>query len=485
MPKQVSAGLMFGTILSIPVPDVDRSDHLLILGANPLVSNGSLTAPDMRASAVSASAEARSWWSTRASAGRGRRRAPLHPPRHGRAPAAPDRRHAGGGGTRLAGRARRALQRPRRGSRAGARVPGRAGGAGVRDRAGGDPPHGKEVAAAERAAVYAASARRPQEFGTLASWLVDVLNVLTGNLDREGGAMFTRRGGAERQREARRGQGVRWAAGTAACARPGLRRAARGLLAEEIDTPGEGQVRADHGGGQPGRVDAQREPPRARSSRSSSCSPGRHLRQRDDPPRGRDSAAPEPLQKSHYDLALYQLAVRDVANFSPAVFPYDSGRPDEWEMFLRIAGIVSGQGPDADVDALDELVARTLAQREMPGRDPEEVLAELDPRRGPERILDLLLRAGPHELTLADLEASPHGVDLGPHRARIPEVLRTASGKVELAPEPIVADLDRLRASLDRRNGGMVLIGRRQLLEQLLDAQPAAAGEGQGPARCT
>ena len=138
--------------------------------------------------------------------------------------------------------------------------------------------------------------------------------------------------------------------------------------------------------------------------------------------------APEPLQKSHYDLALYQLAVRDVANFSPAVFPYDGGRPDEWEMFLRIAGIVSGQGPDADVDALDELVARTLAQREMPGRDPEEVLAELDPRRGPERILDLLLRAGPHELTLADLEASPHGVDLGPHRPRIP-VLRTASGR--------------------------------------------------------
>src|SRR5215217_5411569 len=49
MPKQVSAGLMFGTILSIPIPDVDRTDHMLILGANPLASNGSLmTAPNMR-----------------------------------------------------------------------------------------------------------------------------------------------------------------------------------------------------------------------------------------------------------------------------------------------------------------------------------------------------------------------------------------------------------------------------------------------------
>ena len=49
MPKQIAAGLMFGTILSVPVPDMDRTDHLLILGANPLQSNGSLlTAPDMR-----------------------------------------------------------------------------------------------------------------------------------------------------------------------------------------------------------------------------------------------------------------------------------------------------------------------------------------------------------------------------------------------------------------------------------------------------
>jgi anaerobic selenocysteine-containing dehydrogenase len=173
--------------------------------------------------------------------------------------------------------------------------------------------------------------------------------------------------------------------------------------------------------------------------------------------------APEPLQKSHYDLALYQLAVRDAANYSPPVFEYNGGRPDEWQVLLRLAGIVSGQGPDVDIEALDDLVVRTLVQREMPGRDPDEVLAELEPRRGPERILDLFLRSGPHELTLADLEENPHGIDFGPHRPRIPEVLRTASGKIELAPEPIVADLERLRSSLDRSNGGMVLIGRRQL----------------------
>ena len=103
------------------------------------------------------------------------------------------------------------------------------------------------------------------------------------------------------------------------------------------------------------------------------------------------------------------------------------------------------------------------------------MLAELEPRRGPERALDFMLRAGPYGdgfgaepggLTLAKLEAEPHGVDLGPHEPRLPELLRTPSGKVELAPpEPIVADLDaptRL-ARAQRANGDMVLIGRRQL----------------------
>jgi anaerobic selenocysteine-containing dehydrogenase len=187
---------------------------------------------------------------------------------------------------------------------------------------------------------------------------------------------------------------------------------------------------------------------------------------------------PEPLEKAHYDLALYQLAARNVANFSPPVF--ESDRPAEWEIFMRLAGIVAGQGPNGDPAAFDDLVIGTLIQRELgtdgspvAGREPAELLEELAPRRGPERILDFLIRTGPYGdgfganpegLTLDVLEQSPHGVDLGPLEPRIPEMLRTPSGKVELAPEPIVADLDRLRGALSReRNGGFVLIGRRQL----------------------
>ena len=188
--------------------------------------------------------------------------------------------------------------------------------------------------------------------------------------------------------------------------------------------------------------------------------------------------APEPLEKSHYDMAFYQLSARNIANFSPAVFERDA--PAEWELYMRLAGVIAGQGPNGDVAMFDDMVIQTLIQREVgtetsavAGRDPGELLEALEPRRGPERVLDFLLRTGPYGdgfgadpdgLTLDLLEQSPHGIDLGPLSPRIPEMLRTPSGKVELAPEPIVADMDRLRAALAReRNGGMVLIGRRQL----------------------
>jgi anaerobic selenocysteine-containing dehydrogenase len=135
--------------------------------------------------------------------------------------------------------------------------------------------------------------------------------------------------------------------------------------------------------------------------------------------------------------------------------------PQEWETMLRLTAIVTGQGASADIEPIDRFVADQIAGRS--GLD-ESNAADAFARRGPERLLDLMLRAGPYELTLADLEAAEHGIDLGALEPRIPDVLRTASGKIELAPEPIADDVPRLEAALDRSvNGGMVLIGRRQL----------------------
>jgi anaerobic selenocysteine-containing dehydrogenase len=131
--------------------------------------------------------------------------------------------------------------------------------------------------------------------------------------------------------------------------------------------------------------------------------------------------------------------------------------PQEWQTMLRLVGVLTGQGPDADVAALDAFVAGEVAKRAGLS------LADAGDRVGPERIVDLLLRSGPYDLTLAELEAAPHGVDLGPLQPRLPDVLSTDGRRIDLAPPAIVADVPRLLASLNHPRPEMVLIGRRQL----------------------
>ncbi len=487
MPKQVSAGHMFGTMLSVPVPDVDRCEHLLLLGANPLVSNGSLlTAPDMRGR-------------LRAIRERGGKVVVVDPRRTRTAEGA-DEHHfirPGADALLLAAMACTLVEE-------GLDDPGElathvaglnelrelvseftpdsvAGGCGIE--AGEIRRMARELAAAERSAVYARIGTCTQEFGTLASWLVDVLNVLTGNLDREGGAMFTRAAAGQRNSSGAGGSGKGVRFGRWASRVRGLPESYGELpvaaLAEEIDTPGEDQVRA--------LVTIAGNPlvSTPNSERLTRAVGGLEFMLAIDiyvneTTRHADVIlpGPEPLEKSHYDIALYQLAARNIANYSPPVL--EPSVPPEWRTYLRLAGIVTGQGPDADVDALDSMVIQTLVQRELAGpasrvagRDAAELLEALEPRRGPERILDLMIRVGPYGdafgddpdgLTLDVLEQHPHGIDLGPLEPRLPDVLRTPSGKVELTPGPIVADLERLRAAVTRRrNDEMVLIGRRQL----------------------
>jgi anaerobic selenocysteine-containing dehydrogenase len=101
---------------------------------------------------------------------------------------------------------------------------------------------------------------------------------------------------------------------------------------------------------------------------------------------------------------------------------------------------------------------------------------------GPERILDLGLRFGPYGaginpfsegLTLRKLKEAAHGIDLGPLCSCLPGRLRTADKHIELAPDVLVKDVERVRAKLlDNASlfgvppsGGdsLLLIGRRQL----------------------
>jgi anaerobic selenocysteine-containing dehydrogenase len=489
MPKQVSAGLMFGTALSIPIPDIDRTDYLLVLGANPFASNGSLmTAPDYPGR-------------LRALRARGGKFVVVDPRRSKTAEEADEHLfiRPGADAHFLFGIVHTLFDE---GLVTLGTVADHVAGADEIERLARDfspaavaPVCGidaetirrtaRELAAAARAVVYGRIGTCTQEFGTLASWLVDVVNTLTGNLDRPGGAMFTRpaAGSANTGGKPGMGRGVRF----------GRRRSrVRGLpelygelpvvcLAEEIETPGEGQVRGMITvAGNPvlstpdaGRLD------RGLASLDFMVSVDVY---RNETTRHANVILPPEgaLARGHYDLAFYQLSIRNVANYSPPVVDLQPGEMAEAEILLRLTGIVAGEGVDADPAALDDFVVLGLVQKavqrsgsNVEGRDPDELLAALSSRRGPERILDLMIRTGPYGdgfgsdpsgLSLSVLEEAPHGVDLGPLQPRIPEVLRTASGQIELAPESIVEDVARLRDSLARRrNGEMVLVGRRDL----------------------
>jgi anaerobic selenocysteine-containing dehydrogenase len=459
LPKHFSAGHMFGHPFTIPVPDLDRVDHLLMLGANPLVSNGSLmTAPDVRGR-------------LKALRQRGGRLVVVDPKRSRTAELA-DEHHAIRPGTDalllfalvqvlFAESLVRIRDLPVNGldevrvlaepftPEAVATHTGLSAGA-IRGMA-------RELAAAERAVVYGRIGTTTQTFGTLASWLIDVLNTLTGNLDREGGAMFPLAAAGQanaRAKKSRRGfQTGRWHSRVRGLPEV-MGEVPVATLADEILTEGDGQVRAlITVCGNP----CLSTPNAARLTEALGrldfmVSLDVYLNETS---RHADVVlpGPTPLERPHYDLALYQLAIRNVANWTPPMLPTDV--PQEWETLLRLTGIVMGMGTTPDLAALDDFVATQMAEKSG---------VELGDHRGPERLIDIMLRGGPYDLTLDDLLAAPHGVDLGPLTPRIPDILTTPSGRVELAPPAITVDVSRLAATLDQPvNGELLLIGRRQL----------------------
>lgn len=456
MPKHISSGLMFGDPLSIPIPDVDRTDYLLILGANPLVSNGSLmTAPNMRAR-------------LKAIRGRGGKVVVIDPRRTLTADAA-DRHHfirpgtdalflaalanviepnPGVLGDHLNGvqELRAALQpfTPEAVARQTG-IPAET----IRQIAG-------ELQSAPSAAVYGRLGTCTQEFGTLSSWLVDVVNVLTGNLDRPGGAMFTKGAAGARNTMGPPGQG------RGMRIKPNASRV-RGLpsfmgelpaaaLAEEILTEGPGQIRVllTIAGNPALSVPDSAHLEKALQDLDFQIAVDCYI---NETTRHADVILPPPghLQRSHYDIVFAQLAVANYARYSGPVLEPTAGALDEWQILLKLTAIAMGQ-PDFDIRKIDHQIAAQLSGGQVP-----------TDRQGPERLLDILLRQGPYGLTLEQVENAPDGIHLGALEPRIPEVLRTTTGKIELAPPELLADLPRLEQALSKPSPELVLIGRRAL----------------------
>jgi anaerobic selenocysteine-containing dehydrogenase len=181
--------------------------------------------------------------------------------------------------------------------------------------------------------------------------------------------------------------------------------------------------------------------------------------------------APSPLEDEHYDVAFAQLSWRNHARYSAAVFPPSPGQMPEWVTLLKLAAILEGRGAAADPVQLDDELFAAEAAKNFGAHAPA-VLQATSHLKGPLRLLEVGLRTGPYGdmfgrkpegLNLAKVQAAPDGIDLGELARRLPELLRTPSGKVELAPPQILQDLERPARDLAREQPRMVIIGRREV----------------------
>ncbi len=480
LPHHLAALEMFGHLLLLPVPDLDRTDHLLILGANPAVSNGSLmSAPDV----------AKRLAAIRARGGE----VVLVDPRRSETAKLADRHHFIRPGTDVLLLAAmlhtlfaERLTRPGRlaaftdgidaveaavAEFSPERVASATGLAAATIRG-----LARDLAAAGSAAVYGRVGVSLQEFGAASAWLINVLNVVLGNLDRPGGVMFTRPAFDVVELGARLGQRGHFARG---------RSRVRGLpefngeypvatLADEILTEGEGQIR--------GMVTLAGNPVLSTPN-------GRRLDEAlaglefmvsidfyiNETTRHAHIILPPTaaLEHDNYDVALHALAIRNTAKYSPQLFAPSPDARHDWQILLELTTRLAAR------DRVTTMIGR--AQRAVLGRLP------------PHRIVDLGLRLGPYRgLSLRKLRDEVHGVDLGPLEPCLPARLFTPTRRISLAPPLLVGDLERVKARLlaedtvatEAAGFDLRLIGRRHLRSNnswMHNSRRLV----KGPARCT
>lgn len=480
MPKHVACGLMYGHWLNIPVPDIERTDLLIVVGANPIASNGSLwTVPDFRGKA-------------RALRERGGRMIVIDPRRNETAAVADEHVSIRPGGDvfLLLGMLQHLLASgmPDFGAARAHVVETEA----LREAVAAFPPErvaeaaGIEAATirrlaerlrdAPRAAIYGRIGTCTQAYGTLCSWLLEVLNLVTGRIDAEGGMRWPKAPAFQPNSTGPggRGRGVTY----------GRRRSRvsgapeimgefpMGCLAEEIDTPDSAdgtRVRALIAIASNPVLSAPNGPRLAAAldTLEFMLSIDVYLNETS---RYADVILPglSPLEESHYDSLFSQLAWTHAARYSEAVLPAPEGAWPEWRVLMRLTALLKGHRGEAaaDVATRDENALRKdlhglLSAAGIPDalreKQVDALLRMTAHLSGPERQLDLALRAGPWGdgfgmkpggLSLARLREAPHGIALGPLEARLPDVLRTPDGKIHLAPAPFLDDLARVEAAL-------------------------------------
>ena len=327
-----------------------------------------------------------------------------------------------------------------------------------------------EIAAASAASIYGRIGLCNQEFGTLASWMIDVLAIVSGHFDRPGTLMFANPVPFP----------LAWMASTRVNGLPTFGRwksRVRGApevlgqvpascLAEEIATPGPGQIK--------GLINVAANPVISvpDSARLEDALPMLECMIAIDTYLNETTRhahvilpGPSPIETPHFDDMLWGFAAHSAGKWSEPVFPLD--RPDEWEILIRLGQIMAGRrNEDTDVAAIDDAWFSVLCRAK--GLDPVATIAQYD-RGGPERMIDWSIRVGPFGdgygardgLTLQDFKDAPNGIDRGPAITRAHEMVCTPDGMIHLTPDYLLGDLDRLRPRLAAPVDGLVLVSRR------------------------
>jgi anaerobic selenocysteine-containing dehydrogenase len=444
IPHQFVGWQMYGHQLLLPVPDIDRTSYFLVFGANPMASNGSLmTVPDFPNR-------------LRSLKKRGGRMVVVDPRRTETAKVASEHHFVRPGTDAVVLLAMLHVLFAEGLTRApayadNAAAVGEAVAEFTPERAeavSGIPADDirritREFAAADGAAAYGRLGVSTHGFGSVCQWAIQCLNLLTGNFDREGGVLFPepavdavgRRfiGPGHYDIWRSRVRGIPEYAGELPVA----------TFREEIETPGDGQVRAVLTiAGNPvlSTPDGKRLAD-AFDTLDFMAAVDIYL---NETTRHADVILPTTtaLERDHYDLVFHGLAVRNTARFTPAVFPRDKGARHEWEIFRDLAARVT-----ARLDRKPGLKAR-MVQRARMSLSPTLTLAGL-------------VTTG-RRVSWRALRKNPAGVDLGPLRPTMPGRLQTKDKRIDLAPPLVVGDLDRLRATLaEPSEDGLLLIGRR------------------------
>jgi anaerobic selenocysteine-containing dehydrogenase len=450
LPHQMVAYLMYGHQLLLPIPDLDRTSYFLVFGANPIASNGSLmTVPDVR----------RRLDELRSRGGK----LVVFDPRRTETAARADEHHFIQPGADAAvlfallntifvedlaspvafvaglAEARQAVEpfTPER----------------VAEVAGVAPETirriARELAGADAAVVYGRMGVSTQRFGVLCQWAIQLLNIVTGNLDRVGGTMVTHPA-ADLLGVAGRGHYGKWHSRVRGLPEFGgeLPVAA---LAEEIATPGDGQIKALLTiAGNP--VLSTPNGPQLEAALGGLDFMVAIDIYRNETTRYADVILPPTVALEHdnYDLAFHALAVRNTARYSPAILKPPPGAKHDWQI----------------VGELVRRYRRALRRHRVKPRGswPARLTRGLALRLRPDQQVALLLRRGPYPVTMGKLKREPHGVDLGPLRPSMPGSLRTKDKRIHAAPKLVLDGLaeatDELLAPPD---GGLRLIGRRHL----------------------